>query len=150
MRLELTAFRLWDWRAAYCATAAFSKNPTNSSQNAKTIGFGPGLLRPQSRVLTPRRSRFVFIYQLFSWVSLFKQLSQPELMSVSIDGLARLSEIWQLLVSEKCAKSRISMFDMYKFRWKQSCRALSEKHLKTLYFMWFKQRPSKWHDKVPY
>ena len=69
------------------------KNPNNSSQNAKTIGFGPGLLRPQSRVLTPRRSRFVFIYQLFSWVSLFQQLSQPELMSVSIDGLARLSEI---------------------------------------------------------
>ena len=26
VRLELTAFRLWDWRAAYCATEAIMKS----------------------------------------------------------------------------------------------------------------------------
>ena len=119
MRLELTAFRLWDWRAAYCATEAslsakdnvrnvlanegtcqsikmrqpgiepgstawkaamlttipltlvpdcgqhnnyqlFQIHGCNLKMGKKSLpwpGFEPGLLRPQRRVLTTRRSR---------------------------------------------------------------------------------------------
>ena len=33
VRLELTAFRLWDWRAAYCATEACEENRISWEKN---------------------------------------------------------------------------------------------------------------------
>ncbi len=36
VRIELTTFRLWDWRATYCAKEAFTLDCTNNIAEKKT------------------------------------------------------------------------------------------------------------------
>ena len=37
VRLELTAFRLWDWRAAYCATEAIEESGRRESSESLIV-----------------------------------------------------------------------------------------------------------------
>ena len=64
MRLELTAFRLWDWRAAYCATEALlllqyshlhSQNGSENKKMKKSLrwpGIEPGSTAWKAAMLT--------------------------------------------------------------------------------------------------